>query len=205
MIPFLAAILVASAVPIPAEPSPYFLDESTVVPIKCKDWVGTGFYIGDGRYVTARHVVRDDNKKIVQCEMAGKEITVLQVGAIHDYAIFKAPVYLPYREIISCAGFKEGANYYAEGYAQGRPWVVTQRLIGTKTETGYMVEDNKNAKQVFGVEARGSTTEGQSGGPVKDDDGLVVGIVSAGSEGGETGQLFVSLADTPLCKTADAK
>lgn len=210
MIPLLLATLIASAKPIDAEPSPYFLDEETVVQVDCTDpfdknkdtneWSGTAFYIGDGKYVTARHVVRDDERKIVNCEIAGKPVTVLQVGSTHDYALVKAKVWLPYREIISCDGFKEGADYYAEGYAMGRPWVVTQRLIGTKTEIGYTVEETKNAKLVFGPEARGSTTEGQSGGPVKDRDGLVVGIVSSGSDAGETIQIFVSLADTPLCK-----
>lgn len=205
MIGLLAAITLASAKPIPAEPSAYFLDDEPVVQVVCEKWVGTAFYVGDGTYYTARHVVRDDHKKIVKCEILGKPITVLQVGDKHDYAMFKAKVWLPFREIISCDGFKEGRTYYAQGYAAGRPWIVTQRLRGSAFHTDYIVDDGKNAKPVGGAEVRGSTTEGQSGGPVVDDDGVVVGIVSAGAEGGETAQQFVSMSDLPICQTGDAR
>lgn len=200
------ALLVSAAVAAapPGEPSPYFLDDSVVVMVDCKDWTGSAFYIGKGLFLTARHVVRDDKGKIVHCRvgnglLADKPITVIQVGAIHDYAVFKAPYYLPYRAIISCAGFQEGHNYYAQGYAYGREWVVTQRLIGTATSAAYTLTNGKHPHFVIGVETKGSTTEGQSGGPVSDDDGLVVGIVSAGDDAGESMQIFVSLADTPLC------
>jgi S1-C subfamily serine protease len=204
MISLLAAALLYSATPVQADPSPYFLDEETVVMVNCTDWTGSAFYVGNGEYITARHVVRDDKGKIVKCDVAGKPITVLQVGDIHDYAIFKAKVYLPFREIISCDGFKEGQDYYAEGYAMGRPWVVTQRLIGSSVKVSYGLDENGNGKPVTGADVRGSTTEGQSGGPVKDHDGRVVGIVSAGEDGGETMQELVSLSDTPLCKKAQA-
>lgn len=199
MLGLLVAAAVAAASPPPADPSPYFLDDSTVVFVACEGWTGTAFYIGDGKFVTARHVVRDDKKRIAKCSVGGKPITVLQVGAIHDYAIFKAKYYLPFRSVISCAGFQEGRNYYAQGFAMGRPWVVTQRVIGTTSNTEYSTEETKHPKLVIGKITRGSTTEGQSGGPVSDDDGLVVGIVSAGEEAGETLQIFVPLSDTPLC------
>jgi hypothetical protein len=42
--------------------------------------------------------------------------------------------------------------------------------------------------------------EGQSGGPVSDNDGLVVGIVSQGENSGKTESYILALSDTPICK-----
>jgi hypothetical protein len=47
---------------------------------------------------------------------------------------------------------------------------------------------------------RGSDVEGQSGGPVSDTDGLVVGIVSQGENSGKTESYILALADTDICK-----
>jgi S1-C subfamily serine protease len=200
MIALLVASAVAAATPVipaVAQPSPYFLDDSTLVQVVCKKWTGTAFYVGNGIFVTARHVVQGPDKKAAKCAVAGgKPITVLSVGVKHDYAVFKADYYPPYRAILSCKPFQEGQNYYAQGYAEGRPWVVTQRLTGTRDH--YV--DPRDAMFSGGSIMRGAVTEGQSGGPVSDDDGLIVGIISAGSVTGETQQLFVALADTPFCK-----
>lgn len=199
------ALLVASAIaletpvviPQVAQASPYFLDDSTLVQVDCAQWTGTAFYVGNGIFVTARHVVRGPTKKPAKCAVAGgKPITVLSVGAKHDYAVFKADYYPPFRAILSCKPFQEGQNYYAQGYAEGHPWVVTQRLTGTRDH--YV--DPRDSTFSGGSIMKGAVTEGQSGGPVSDDDGLVVGIISAGSQSGETQQLFVALADTPFCK-----
>jgi hypothetical protein len=49
---------------------------------------------------------------------------------------------------------------------------------------------------------RGNTVQGQSGGPVSDDRGVILGIVSAGEDDGVPTSIVLSLADTPLCKVA---
>lgn len=194
-------LLVAAAIaatPLPAAASPYFLDDSTIVQITCIDWTGTAFYVGDGRYITARHVVRyPDSGKLATCTiMDNSPVHVLAVGKDLDYAMFESGYFPPYRAIISCKGFQEGRNYYAQGFASGNPWIVTQRLIGTRDHYIQPLDSQFSG----GVFLKGKVTQGQSGGPVSDEDGLVVGIVSAGSEDGTSQQVFVALADTPICK-----
>jgi hypothetical protein len=57
-------------------PSPYFLDAGTVVPMVCSQGRGSGtaFYIGDGRFLTAKHVALDDKRTqpAARCTIAGK-------------------------------------------------------------------------------------------------------------------------------------
>lgn len=207
MISLLAAAALAAAQPVSTVsiPSPYFLDNATVVQVSCPvsdgEYLGSAFYIGDGKFITARHVIRDEDSSdkhlFGTCRIADKPITVLDVGkGSVDYALISAPVYPPVRAILSCDGFTQSRQYYATGYASGMPWLVTQRLIGSGSklyEPGF-----GNNEDLL----RGSSTEGMSGGPVSDTDGVIVGLVSAGAGEGITMEIFLSLADTPLCKVA---
>lgn len=182
----------------PSDPSPYFLDTSTVVQASCDDGWGTAFYIGDGKFITARHVALNTDKKgwpNAHCHIGGKPVRILQVGhGAVDYALVSAPFYPPYRAIVSCKPIVEGEVYFATGYAGGNEWPVTQRLVGTTS-----IERDSGAGEKENL-FRGSTTEGQSGGPVSDNDGLVRGIVSAGADAGETTQMILEMADTPYCQ-----
>jgi hypothetical protein len=60
-------------------------------------YLGTAFYIGDGKWVTARHVVRDEEASgkplFPVCNMAGLPIKVLDVGkGFVDYALISSPL-----------------------------------------------------------------------------------------------------------------
>lgn len=186
----------------PAEPSPYFLDASTVVQIVCSRGKevgsGTAFYIGDGKFVTAKHVVRDTDAKgqpLRLCKIKGKVVRTIEQGKGGiDYAIVSGPIYRPYRAIVSCAGFSEGQPYFATGYAEGNPWVITNRFIASSS---HLIGSGLGLLNTI---LRGSDVEGQSGGPVSDNDGLVVGIVSAGETTGKTESYILALADTDICK-----
>jgi hypothetical protein len=192
------------------EPSPYFLDSSAILQVICPakmedgsdgSYLGTAFYVGNGQWVTARHVVRDEdsqNKPLyVGCTIAGVPLKVLDIGkGFVDYAMFSAPLSPPTRMILSCEGMQQGRSYFATGYADGNPWQVTVRLTGSGSKT--FMPGAGNNEEVL----RGSTVPGQSGGPVVDDRGVVVGIVSAGEENGIPSSIALSLADTPLCKVA---
>lgn len=192
MVALLIAAALAAAVPV--EPSPYFLDASTVVQVECNHGSGTAFYVGNNLFVTAKHVALDETGANAECKIAGVRARLVEYGhGFLDYAVFELPLKMHYRAIISCEGFKEGRTYYATGYAEGNPWLVTQRLIGSNYQFHAQAPFNKTTMM------RGGATQGQSGGPVSNEDGLVVGIVSHGATAGVTEQLFLSLSDTPLC------
>jgi V8-like Glu-specific endopeptidase len=189
----------SSLIPLPAAtPSPYFLDASTVAMIECGDYSGSAFYIGDGKFITAKHMVRNTDKKgwpAMRCTIDKKTVRVIELGKGGiDYAIVSGPIYRPYRAIISCRGFVEGDPYYATGYAEGNPWVVTQRFIAS---SAHVIMGNIGN---YNTILRGSDVAGQSGGPVTDNDGLVVGIVSQGEDTGKTESYILALADTDICK-----
>lgn len=183
----------------PSDPSPYFLDPSSVVKFECAHGSGSGFYIGDGKFITARHVVlnmEEDGTPNDNCRINGMPVHVITIGkGWVDYALVSAPISLTFRQIMTCRPFREGQTYYATGYAEGRPWPVTQKLIGTGAREASSQGAGANESLL-----RGAATEGMSGGPVVDENGVVVGIVSAGAEGGETSTMFLALADTPYCK-----
>lgn len=187
MIAALLAIAISAA-----EPSPYFLDGSTIVQISCADdSAGSAFYIGEGLFVTARHVVAG-----ARCSIKGKPIKIVQLGhGWVDFALIRAAYRPPFRAVISCAPLREGEQYFATGFAEAHPWAVTQRLIGTRAR-----EPEAGAGHSESELVRGSTISGQSGGPVSDQDGLVRGIVSAGPDEGISEADVLQLADTPLCK-----
>lgn len=194
------------------EPSPYFLDSSAVLQVVCptkfedddgtmKDgsYLGTAFYIGDGKWVTARHVVRNEEENgkplFDGCKMGGLPIKVLDIGKGHvDYALIQSDLVPPTRLVTSCDGFKQGRDYFATGFANGNPWQVTVRLTGTGSKSYWPGAGNN--EEIL----RGNSVQGQSGGPVSDDRGVVLGIVSAGDSDGVPESIVLSLADTPLCK-----
>lgn len=184
-----APAMASPAIPL-ADPSPYFLDSSTVVQVVCTESLGTAFYIGQGLYITAKHVAVEAG-----CTIHEKPIRVIVLGPKrNDFAMITAEYYPSYRAIISCDPFIEGHRYFATGYAAGRPWSVTDRLIASND---HFVED---APWFNTTILRGSFTAGQSGGPVSDEDGVVHGIVSAGPTDGETTALTLAFHDTSICK-----
>lgn len=207
MISLLLAAALTAANPV-ADPSPYFLDDATITQVTCPTgddgaWLGTAFYLGNGKWMTARHVIRDEDSRdkhlFPACYVGGKKITVTEVGiGFRDYAIFTADIYPQYRAILSCNGFSQSLHYYATGYAEGNPWPVTQRLVGSGSNSLEPGVGNNEAL------LRGASTEGMSGGPVSDDDGVVVGLVSAGAGEGVTMEMFLPLADTSVCRSAYA-
>lgn len=199
MIALLAAVTLAAAHP--ADPSPYFLDNATILYVDCDDASGTAFYVGDGKFITARHVVlKGDNEHAppAHCSINSKPVRIIELGRGKvDYALISAPVYPQYRAIVSCQPFQEGQAYFASGYASGNEWVVTQRLIGSSNHVTDRSDLDYGASYL-----RGSTTAGQSGGPVSDNDGVVHGIVSGGPTDGMTEADILALADTPYCERA---
>lgn len=189
------ALLIASSakahtIPATEEPTPYFIDASTVMRVTCSKSFGSAFYIGGGKFVTAQHVITNTN-----CKVNEMPIKITDFVRELDFTMFTANVKTPYRVIMSCEGFKEGQNYYAVGYAEGRTWPVVQRLVGTSHKL-------HQPKKLFDKTTflRGSAVKGMSGGPVFDEDGVVVGIVSHHVLNGVSEADVLALADTPICK-----
>jgi S1-C subfamily serine protease len=175
------------------EPTPYLLDNNTVVKLLCGPWMGTGEYVGNGIIVTARHVV--EGRK---CYADGQEAKLVKASLVPglDFAEVTVETVAPYRQLIDCSGFHEGQQLLASGYAEDAPRTVTQRLTASSATT---VEKGFAGESIL----RGSITQGMSGGPINDlNTGALVGIVNANSGDGITSVLSVPLSKTPLCRHA---
>lgn len=169
--------------------SPYVFDAVTTVEVSCDRWMGTAFYVGNGQFLTARHIVQG----ALYCSIAGKRVSVVSKGpsAGEDWALISSDYRPPFRVVYTCDRMQPGGQYWSTGYAQGNPWLVTTRLRGSQ-----MVEQGTR-------ENRGVIIGGMSGGPVQDLDGVVYGLNSwslvVGDDPLPTAGV-VEVADTPLCR-----
>lgn len=173
-----------------ALPSPYFIDLDLVRPIMCETpegiWGGTGVYISATDLVTAAHVIEEGT-----CRIGGVPVEVVHLDKARDFAVVRTPLKSDRRITISCAGFREGADYFGVGYARGTDFVM-QRFTGTR--------DKVSSRALAGMAVlRGKGFHGQSGGAMIDDLGRLVGIVSAGPQDGTPWLFSRPLTDTYLC------
>src|SRR5206468_8054548 len=129
----------------------------------------------------------------VRCWIYGQRISIKQISARADYAIIHADHYPQFRATISCARLEQGAIYFASGYAEGNPWLVTTRLRGTGSHEDY-------GENVGTANVGGSLINGMSGGAVADPDGATHAIIDWRDDDGIPDGGVVELADTPLCR-----
>ena len=149
--------------------TPYFMDLDIVYKIVCSSGGrGTGFAVDHNKLVTAAHVVRDQGS----CHVNGRPVTVVHIDAATDIAIVSVAVENTRRFKLSCAGFTPEKSYVGAGYAQGTDFVA-QRVMGTDT---FAKGDKFGGMRIL----TGHFYRGMSGGPVVDENGVVVGIVSGG-------------------------
>lgn len=174
-----------------AFPTPYFMDLSLTHLIVCEvkhgRYMGTGTSINASDILTAYHVVAEG-----KCSVQGMPVTTVYSDPVGDVAVVRFPpgARSERRATISCAGFKEGGDYFAVGFALGTDFAV-QHLTGTN--------DELRAKGRPWALLRGNVFHGQSGGPIYDRDGRIVGIVNAAPDDGTPWALSLPLSETYLC------
>ena len=108
------ALLVGSAAPVPALPAQVPWDAIKI--IDCGKSLGTAFHIGNGRYITAHHVLSEGGGP---CTIGGDKLTLAGDDPAHDLTEFHGPV-IDAKLELNCAGFKPGEQYLAIGYALGQ-------------------------------------------------------------------------------------
>lgn len=175
MIKFLGALLacisLTSATPVIAKES-YSYTPNAVVRIGCAFASGTAFHIGDGKYVTAFHVVKNCLDTFPGAVIDKEK----------DFATFHGAV-LPEKISFSCSSYRVGDMYVAVGYAEGGFYQAREPAVA--------VDYKIDGYQAF----IGSFVPGMSGGPVLNKDGKAVGIVNM-----RWPARSLSLDDTYLCK-----
>ena len=147
------------------------------------DWTGTGWALNSGYVVTNHHVVEDANSIVCKFQRGGRlfeyDAEVVAVDEEHDLALIRitAPSFpgfgkLPYA--VKTAMADVGESVFVLGYpltdTMGDEIKLTTGIISS--HSGYQGD-----KSLYQISA--PVQPGNSGGPMFDDQGNVVGIVCA--------------------------
>lgn len=167
----LACVSLSSATPVVAK-EPYQFLSNAVVRVGCNFGAGTAFHIGEGRYVTAYHVIKN----------CLKDFPGAVIDEKHDFATFHGPV-LPEKIPVACTNYRVGDMYVGVGYAEGGYYQAREPVVA--------VDYKLDGYQAF----IGQFIPGMSGGPVLNKDGKAVGIVNM-----RWPARSLNLDDTHICK-----
>jgi serine protease Do len=147
---------------------------------------GTAFSIeGDGRWLTARHVVQGCQRVIIRTgRRKGVLVRRIQTHPNADVALLWTRGGAP-ALAISGANLKSGQNGFGIGFPGGDPGDVYGRIIGRRemrVSGQYRTREPVIAwSQLRRVPDNGPDLAGMSGGPMLDQAGRVIGIVVAGA------------------------
>lgn len=139
------------------------INYGAVTRISCGDSMGTGFWVGPDRIVTAAHVVSNG-----PCSIEGEPVETVRVDGDLDIAELRGPSN-PQPLSLDCDDYSTGRVYRAVGHAMGANNPITQVLRATRYRSDI---DNGNHLRVF----EGEVYPGMSGGPMVDRYGKVVGV-----------------------------
>lgn len=137
--------------------------------------MGTGFFVSyDGYVVTNEHVVKGCTKAIVRGTVPSTEANVLQVDAANDLALLKTDL-VPMdiaKLSTSNIALKENDRVMVMGYPGENSMTGIYKVVESKVISG------KGPRGEEGwVQFKSSADHGNSGGPLLDATGNVIGVV----------------------------
>jgi len=165
---------------------------------------GTGFVVAPGRVVTNAHVVAGMSEPQVQAGGAGRWLPgrVVVFDAARDLAVLDVPD-LPARPLALGADRVRGDDVVVAGFPLNGPYVLSpgrvRDVLPALGEDIYAAE--AVTRQVYSLHA--DVRPGNSGGPVLDPSGAVVGVVFARSlDDPSTGYALTLAEAAPVLQAA---
>jgi S1-C subfamily serine protease len=142
--------------------------------IKGSKKIGSGFLISSGGYaLTCKHVVEDGARLVaVMNDQQEAQLNVLFMSNKYDLALVQVmiPRKMPYLAIRDAEGLAPGDRLFAVGASAGLHSTVTDGVF-----TGFRTIDSANGNF---IQFSAPLNPGNSGGPLVDENGMVVGVVS---------------------------
>jgi S1-C subfamily serine protease len=172
---------------------------------------GTGMILTSSGYIlTNNHVVEDSTSITVTVESTGKEYTAVVVGTdkTADVAVLKlvgasglTPV-----SFASTASVSVGDSVYSVGNAEGTGTLVTASgTVGAVDQSLTIGNDSSDTSENLSglIELNSDVVSGDSGGPLFNKSGEVIGMVTAASSGSAVVTGY-ALSISEVLKVADA-
>lgn len=147
------------------------LYRSVVIQIATPYSTGTGFYLKEyDLIITNEHVVRDNAQVVVDGDHFPKQlVSVIYIDPKYDLAFLKAPTEanIPLVKLGMNKNLREGDQVIAIGHPLGLKYSATKGIVSS---TRHEQDD------IFYLQHDAALSPGNSGGPLVDEDGDVVGI-----------------------------
>ncbi len=158
--------------------------------------VGSGFFVSGNAILTAKHVLDDFKGKPIRVKTRGGELYITAViydDESRDVTVLRAPVNsTSYLEIGDSGLLAPGSKVFALGAPEGFAFSASEGIVSAvrgvddiEGETGVELDLGED---VTVVQTDAAITHGNSGGPLIDNAGRVVGLNSFGvsvAEGGK--------------------
>ncbi|MFZ1704061.1 MAG: trypsin-like peptidase domain-containing protein [Saprospiraceae bacterium] len=146
--------------------------KEAIIQIATPYYTGTGFYLEDYDFlVTNAHVVTGNQRVIIKGHL-GKPLLaeVIYIDEVYDIAFLKRPSSFKVKGMALCAKntkLKEGISVIAMGHPFGLPFSTTLGIISNISSKD---------KNIFYIQHDAALNPGNSGGPLCDQKGKVIGI-----------------------------
>jgi S1-C subfamily serine protease len=142
-----------------------------------KSFTGSGFVIGPERVVTNAHVVGGSDRVTVEAGGIQLEASVVDFNPDQDLAVLLVPGLGEAGLPLDTAGLPGQADAIVLGYPEGGPFTVSPARVRSTTDLRgpNIYSDTTVERQVYLL--RSDVRPGNSGGPLIDQDGEVVGVV----------------------------
>ena len=169
--------------------------------------IGSGSYIGSNQILTNAHVVGSNQFVLIAFKPAGDGVKinpsgviighVLQVDRIRDLALVRVnstPMYVHPLPLGNDSNLQVGADVYAIGHPVGEEWTFTRGLI-SQIRRGYIWKDENGSHKADVIQTQTPINVGNSGGPLIDATGKLIGVNSFKRPGAEGINFAVAVKD----------
>jgi len=159
---------------------------------------GSGFFYSDDIVVTSYHIVEDTSRIDIQAYQSNERIPASIVGFDREVDVAVLRIAKPVKsrpvKLVTPKHVSIGETVYVVGHPYSYDYTVTKGIIS------YIDRPSREYKGLEYIQYDAATNHGNSGGPLFNEDGKVIGIATAiiSLEGGSNGIALAVDSETVL-------